>query len=843
MNLLPSYDYTKQPRYQRMVILGGKLVASSYRGLFVCNTATMKSHYLPCGNGTYIESISLVHNKIIAAGQGKWYSYNPNENPAIKELTLFPPTPKKSDLGSLQPYGYGDTIYSFSVHAGKISKLLVTDKYLLVVGKINTGGFLNTVSPSGDNMWVHTKDRSFTINGLKTITGYNLTDLVVDWEGDSWLSSFKYGLLLKNKNTWDKIKVLDLEDDEVIECLENQGKINMYGTNKGKIILEDSGSYKIVREFNLPFSDGPVEYIKIIDSSRAIIGSRYSIFMLHDHFKNLEKISSGFSLKGAALSDTSIFLATSSGLFELLNNPLKSSPNHYLLKLINAHRTLAIAYNQKANMLLAANNAGLYEVQNSKLIPMLFKGSPVYGITLLSSGDKLYIAAFNQGVLKADRSGVTRISDNGGWEHHPFLHMKIVKNKIWMLGPEMLKIMDPVTEYVRQDIVVPPLPDADIFNIAFVHNKVAILTSKGIYILDSLINPGDYKVKNYLMRVTVNDRDTSLLNNSRLPNDQNNIGIVLSSPFYIYPDKINFKYRLLGNGDTSWKISEHSERIFRFSSLKPGQYKFEAWAFHSQFGSSDNMVSFNFTILPHWYETVLFESIFLLLLLFTVYWFARGFFKARLEKQRIIFERKMAIQEERERISAEIHDDLGAGLSAVRLLAELTGEKTENPETKSNITRIYSSVSDLSSKIRELIWGLNIRNDSLEKLIMFIRDQAIQLFENSPIRLLVNIPEAIPDVELTGHQRTDIYLSVKEALHNSLKHSGAENVVLDFTIEKKFLHICVKDDGRGLNGGAFNQDGNGIINMKKRISRLRGAMDTRNSNGLTILFKMPINYN
>jgi ligand-binding sensor domain-containing protein len=319
MTFLSSYDYTKEPRFQRMVILGDNLVASSSRGLFLCNTSTLKSSYLKCGDGTSIISIALSNNKIIANGQGKWYCYDPRENAAIKQMTISPEQ-RVPDSVSLQPYGMKDTIYSFSTVTGVITKLLVKADNLTIVGKVKTGGFLNTINPSGSNTWIHTKNESFKMDGSEKITGYNLTDLVLDKDGNSWMSSFKYGLLLKYKYDWEKINRIKLDDDEVITAMEDQKGINVFGTNKGKVILEDSASWKIIRKFNLPFSAGPVEYMKVIDNSRVIISTSFSVFMLKDAFKNLENIANGFTLKCALLVDTAIYLAASNGLHELINS-------------------------------------------------------------------------------------------------------------------------------------------------------------------------------------------------------------------------------------------------------------------------------------------------------------------------------------------------------------------------------------------------------------------------------------------------------------------------------------------------------------------------------------------
>jgi signal transduction histidine kinase len=102
----------------------------------------------------------------------------------------------------------------------------------------------------------------------------------------------------------------------------------------------------------------------------------------------------------------------------------------------------------------------------------------------------------------------------------------------------------------------------------------------------------------------------------------------------------------------------------------------------------------------------------------------------------------------------------------------------------------------------------------------------------------VEIPPAVPQVQIMSEIRTDIYLVVKEALHNTLKHSGADLVTVDFDIRPGLLLIKVTDNGKGYAHPV--QPGNGLLNMKKRVERLGGKMKTSSHNGITILFTIPL---
>ena len=201
----------------------------------------------------------------------------------------------------------------------------------------------------------------------------------------------------------------------------------------------------------------------------------------------------------------------------------------------------------------------------------------------------------------------------------------------------------------------------------------------------------------------------------------------------------------------------------------------------------------------------------------------------------------LVIQAERQRISTEIHDDLGAGLSAVRLLAELTKNKLPETEAKKEVGKIHASLGELSHKMREVIWSLNTDNDYLENLLFYIRRQALLLFENSPIQLKVSFPsQAIPLVAISGEKRRHIYLAVKEALHNCLKHSGAKNCELAMRIENRVLQLTVTDDGAGFSPPGKEKAGNGLTNMKKRMEQMAGRFEVLSHEKTIITFRIPL---
>src|SRR5690606_30321938 len=134
---------------------------------------------------------------------------------------------------------------------------------------------------------------------------------------------------------------------------------------------------------------------------------------------------------------------------------------------------------------------------------------------------------------------------------------------------------------------------------------------------------------------------------------------------------------------------------------------------------------------------------------------------------------------ERNRISQEIHDDIGSGLTSIRLLSEIAKVKSTQDDSK-ELEKISETSNILMDKMNEIIWTLNSRNDTLPNLIAYLRHLIVEYFESIPFQLHIATPDTIPEIKVSGKIRRNILLSVKEALHNIVKHSKATQVHVQF---------------------------------------------------------------
>ena len=206
------------------------------------------------------------------------------------------------------------------------------------------------------------------------------------------------------------------------------------------------------------------------------------------------------------------------------------------------------------------------------------------------------------------------------------------------------------------------------------------------------------------------------------------------------------------------------------------------------------------------------------------------------------YEKEIAIykaqQQERERISADMHDELGSGMTAIRLMSEIARNKMKE-KTPVEIEKISHSADEVLNKMNAIIWSMNSGNDTIDNLVSYIRSYAFEYFENTPIECKIFTPEHIKPTELTGDKRRNLFLSVKETLNNVLKHSKATQLRIEFSIDK-VLTIKIMDNGTGIDLQKIRQFGNGLKNIAKRMESIGGTYQIENNKGTITTFRLPL---
>jgi signal transduction histidine kinase len=320
--------------------------------------------------------------------------------------------------------------------------------------------------------------------------------------------------------------------------------------------------------------------------------------------------------------------------------------------------------------------------------------------------------------------------------------------------------------------------------------------------------------------------------------NQSSISFGFAALDFTRPQANKVKFILEG-WDKNWIVS--GDKNMRYTHLTPAQYILRVKAANSNGVWSKEEKLVIIVNAPFWQKTWFYVCAAITLLAIIVYitfYVSRQKIKKRLRQ----LEKQAAIDAERNRISRDMHDEIGSGLTHIALLSELiqTQQKTERT-IKNDLGSISIAARKLVESMSEIIWALNPQNDSLENLLSYIREQMQQLFEPFKIALTINFPDEVPRIKLSNEQRRNLYLVTKEALNNVMKHADAKHVELSLRPGIHRLNFEVSDDGHGMQSKTPRLMGNGLKNMRKRMEDIGGTIEWINQqNGLKVVYTLNV---
>lgn len=191
-----------------------------------------------------------------------------------------------------------------------------------------------------------------------------------------------------------------------------------------------------------------------------------------------------------------------------------------------------------------------------------------------------------------------------------------------------------------------------------------------------------------------------------------------------------------------------------------------------------------------------------------------------------LLKRRMeAVFEERNRIAADLHDDIGASLSSIRIYsgAALQLQERKPEEVSGLLHKINTGSTNMMESMSDIIWSINPKNDHGHNLILRMRSHAAEFLDAAAVKWRLEADELIANAVLPQDFRRIVYLIYKEALTNVVKHAVAENVFITLRLSDGIFYLNIMDDGKGFDTEqvAF---GNGIRNLRQRASVLNGEI-------------------
>jgi signal transduction histidine kinase len=257
----------------------------------------------------------------------------------------------------------------------------------------------------------------------------------------------------------------------------------------------------------------------------------------------------------------------------------------------------------------------------------------------------------------------------------------------------------------------------------------------------------------------------------------------------------------------------------------------------------------SFVVQPRLYETRPFQAATGLAALFAVAGTVRFVSTRRLRRKVERLELQRAVERDRDRIARDIHDDLGAGLTQITLLSELA--RREPPEQiVGHLGQISDTARELTRTMDEIVWAVNPRHDSLDGLVTYICQFAQEYLTLAGVQCRLDLPPHLPPRPLRADVRHNLFLAVKEVLHNVVKHADARVVSLRLVDHPRGFQLSIEDDGQGFVPGASARveqvdrtaPGCGLANLQQRLAAIGGrcTIASEPGRGTRVQFEVPL---
>ncbi|HHG84007.1 MAG TPA: tetratricopeptide repeat protein [Bacteroidetes bacterium] len=206
------------------------------------------------------------------------------------------------------------------------------------------------------------------------------------------------------------------------------------------------------------------------------------------------------------------------------------------------------------------------------------------------------------------------------------------------------------------------------------------------------------------------------------------------------------------------------------------------------------------------------------------------------KKKRLVVAAQIGLEAERNRISMDLHDHIGAELTIITSRLDAQAFRMQDQEVGGKLAKLADQAREASSQLRETIWSARSTSVSLEQFCLKVREFSVRILAESP---LVLESECVGQVDLAPAQALDLFRVVQEGIHNAQKYSGAKTIRFLAKMEGANLVLVVSDDGQGFSQATITP-GYGLTNMRERIIQLGGEFTIESGAGTTIHIRVPV---
>lgn len=322
------------------------------------------------------------------------------------------------------------------------------------------------------------------------------------------------------------------------------------------------------------------------------------------------------------------------------------------------------------------------------------------------------------------------------------------------------------------------------------------------------------------------DTVITYLSRLKLPYNQNSLSFNYTILDYISSDNTLYQYKLEGY-DENW-IDAGARNYTAYTNLPPSNYIFKVRVAEKS-GSRAPLTSLFISIaVPFWKQWW-----FLLLVSILIIGLIYGLHKYRVYQL-------LGVQQVKNSISADLHDDLGARLTNIQVLSAISRARLGEDKPEANYLRKIEEEVEASAKaLDEIVWNIKMKDESLEEIVAKMRKYAGEVLENQ-YEYQIEITGKFRKKRMTMQKRRELFLVFKELLNNINKHARATVVEIRITIEDSMFVMEFKDNGCGFDI-AKQTPRNGLKNIRQRMKKWKGrlVLNSERNKGTHVLLHIP----
>ncbi len=448
-------------------------------------------------------------------------------------------------------------------------------------------------------------------------------------------------------------------------------------------------------------------------------------------------------------------------------------------------------------------------------------------------GDGLFIASRSRSVTRLNPEKKIGQEEPVHFDARKNMHISLVYsicldalNTLWVGGyGDIYRITGDSVHYIEE---LGKLLRKDVVSLEYIAaNKTVFAVGPNVFLKTDF----DYKLPQqldvFIDRYTIRDSVIVCAQNPGpllLAHDQNAFRFEFAAPDYFHPKAIRYRYKLQGH-DPYWTDAGET-RTLNYANIPPGEYVLYIEAWDSESPGRKVVFKLPVKIVPAFYQTLWFKTLMVLLVFAIVFGLFYIFRVQRLKVKLAELEKEQASQRIREAISADIHDEIGAGLTLISLQGQssLRHFETDAQKTKTVMQGMIKNAQLLAQSLGEIVWSVNPKYDTLHHFLAFIRNYCHNFLEESGFAYEVNVDDSLADIKLSPEVRRNLLMIVKEALNNATKYSNGNHIVIAFGKNNGTYFLSVEDNGTVFQPSE-TRTGNGIPGMRTRAAKAGWEID------------------